>query len=183
MRATVIKNLLILIILVFSGWQLYLSVPQKIINVTAENKVRSDQGFEISIPKGWVIGDNKSVNVAALLIDPKSTSNNAPTNINIVVESTNQGLDDYVVNNVKTLQEKIKTYTLLKNERATIGGIPAILLTGSLKNNDQLLEYKQLIAIDAKRAFIVTGTSPTTQWATAEPVIMDAIGSFAIQRK
>lgn len=183
MRTAAIKNLAILIVLVFAGWQLYLAIPNKTINIATEQKITSSEGFQIIVPPGWVVGDNKSVNVAALLIDPKSKVGEAPTNINIVVEQTNQKLSDYAINNVKTLQEKIKTYTLLKDESATIGGIPAVLLTGSLKNNDQLLQHKQLIVIDAKRAFIVTGTSPTARWAGNESIIMNALESFTIQRK
>ena len=176
-----IGNFVVLVLLVVTGWQIYLAFPPNKITII-EGKKFVGSRFEISMPKGWVIGDSERLYVEALFVEP-ARKDGQPflVNVNVVSEATDDNIERYVNRNVALLKNKLKSYKLFGSKVMTLAGIKAVLIEGTFEQNGYTLQNKQMLLESNNRAYIVTGTALQGDWEAYNPVITQVLQSFKLK--
>ncbi|MCX6766861.1 MAG: DcrB-related protein [Candidatus Moranbacteria bacterium] len=137
-------------------------------------------GFTIHPPKGWTTNESPKSGAMVAFLNPKTDENVFHANINIIGESTQLDLDNYMNTNKKAMAQMDPGYKLIEDEKLTINGIPAELIGGTSKQAQFNLRNMQLYLIKDGKAAIITGTALESTWEEYKDAIRNSLLTFSL---
>ncbi len=179
------KNFIILVGLIIGGWFLYYSFAPSahIVQLAGlkEDGIFEGNGFRIRPPLGWAIGNAEALRVAAIFINPvedRSKEKIFRSNISVVSEPVEQGLDEYVRTNKEILERSAKSYRSTEYQKTTVNGRAGYTIGGVFSQDGEQLRNRQLIVVAGGIAYIVTGTALDAAWSKYVKQINATLASF-----
>jgi hypothetical protein len=148
---------------------------------TSEAYVSHKHGFSIVPPDGWIVDESGAFGTAVTFYGPVMPETGGRVNMNIIVETTNVTLEEYVSYINSQLTSVFEDYRLVSEGGRIIAyALRGYELVGVFTQGTHKFRNKQVIMVEEGKAFVITLTALSTNYDTYLPTFEGSLQTFML---
>jgi len=130
--------------------------------VRPEAYVNRTHGYSMNPPSGWTV--DESISGIVIFYGPLIPETGGRININIVVQTTTNTLQEYVTTSKSQLPTLFVNYNLVSEGSRNIGGLDGYELVATFTQAAYNFKNKQVFFVENGKAYIITFTALPTNY-------------------